>query len=107
MVVRLPDVGLMDVIDDVQAQLESFLETGPHTVVVDMTAVARLSSTTIAVLLWVKRSTAARGVEVRLRHASRSDVDTLERVGLLGALALETQDMRSPHRPGLGSATPR
>lgn len=106
-VVQLPDAGLMHVIDDVQSQLESLLETGPHALVVDMADVGRLSSTTIAVLLWVKRSCSARGVEVRLRHASRGDVDTLERVGLLGDFALETADNRTTPRPALTPPGPR
>ncbi len=89
-VVRLPDAGLTPVIDYVEAQLDSFLETGPHRVVVDMAKVRRLSSTTIAALLWVNRCCSARGIEVRLRCVSRGHVDTLGRIGLLDALALET-----------------
>jgi ABC-type transporter Mla MlaB component len=94
-VVRLPDAGLTPVIDHVQEQLNSFLETGPHRVVVDMAKVKRVSSTTVAALLWLNRCCSARGIEVRLRRASRGHVDTLARIGLLDAFELETPATRT------------
>ena len=97
----------MGVIDDVQEQLNAFLETGPHTVVVDMADVRRLSSTTIAVLLWIRRTCSARGVEVRLRHAFQGDVDTLARSGLLDAFALGTSGPAGTPRPGPRRRGPR
>ena len=102
-VILLRDAGLIRVIDDVQERLESLLETGPRIVVVDMSEVGRLSSTTIAALLWVKRCCAARGVDVRLRELSRGDVGTLERIGLLGAVTRETMSGRTGIRPDLAS----
>ena len=51
-----------------------------------------LSSTGIALLLWVRRRSAARGVRVVLREPSRPSVDLLRRTGLLGALAIEGLD---------------
>lgn len=88
-VVRLRDLGLMHLVDDVQRQTHDLLETGPHCVVVDLAAVDRLSSSTVAALLGVKRCCSTRGMAVRLRNASRPVVDELERTGLLQAVAQE------------------
>lgn len=88
-VVRLRDLGLTRVVDDVQRQTHDLLETGPHCVVIDLAAVDRLSSSTVAALLWVKRCCSTRGIAVRLRNGSRTVVDELERTGLLQAVAQE------------------
>ncbi|GAA2114280.1 hypothetical protein GCM10009843_02630 [Nocardioides bigeumensis] len=76
-------------LDDLQWRLDAVLEQGPHTVVLDMSALTRLSSTCVAALLWVKRRCAARGVAVVLRDPSRDCAAALERIGLLGALPTE------------------
>lgn len=84
-VVSLHDAGLMVVLEDVHDRLETLLESGPRELVVDMSDVAQLSSTTIAALLWINQRCSARGVGVVLRAASRRNLETLRRVGLLGA----------------------
>ena len=91
-VVQLRDTGLAHVLDDVQRRLELVLKEGPRTLVVDMSAVAQVSSTTIAALLWIRRRCSARGIEVLLRRPSRRSLEALERVGLLGVLMVEPTD---------------
>jgi anti-anti-sigma factor len=96
-VVALYDAGLAQTLEDVQSRLDSALEQGPRTLVVDMSAVAQISSTTIAALLWIRRRCSARGISMRLRRPSRHSLDALERVGLLGVLLVEPTD--APTRP--------
>jgi anti-anti-sigma regulatory factor len=82
LVVQLGELGQMHARDDVPRRLDSLLEHGARTVVVDLSRVGQLSSTTIAALLWVMRRCSARGVEVVLREPSRRSVTTLARIGL-------------------------
>ena len=93
---QMHDADLMRVLDDVERGLDSLLDRGPRTLVVDMSGVARLSSTTIAALLWVRRRCAARGVDVVLHEASTRHLAMLRRIGLRDAPA--TQRMA----PGVG-----
>jgi anti-anti-sigma factor len=88
----LTGTSLAHVLDNLERRLAVALEAGPRTLVVDMSAVGRISSTTVAALLWTKRRCSSRGVEVRLRGPSRRCLDALERVGLLGVLAVEPTD---------------
>lgn len=94
-VLLLPDAGLARVLDDLRGPLDTALETGLRSVVVDMSAIGQVSSTTIAALLWIKRRCSARGVQVLLRGPSRRSRDTLRRVGLLALLPLEGVPSRS------------
>jgi anti-anti-sigma regulatory factor len=57
--------------------------------VVDMSRVRQLSSTTVAALLWIRRCSKARRIEVVLRDTSPSIADRLQRAGLLGVLVIE------------------
>jgi anti-anti-sigma regulatory factor len=95
-VLRIPNAGMMDVLGDLDRRLESLLESGPRTLVVDLSAVVRLSSTTIAALLWVGRRCSARGVEVVLSDASRRHVAMLQRIGLRHAPAPASMTMWAP-----------
>ena len=101
-VIKLNDVGSVRVLDDVQWRLDTLLETGARTVVVDMSEVGHLSSRTIAALLWVQRCCAARGVDMMLRQPSRRSVDTLERSGILmRPYTPETVSTAPGPRPGV------
>jgi anti-anti-sigma factor len=91
-VVLLRDGDLGRALVDLRRRLATVLERGPATVVIDVSGVTQLSSTGIAVLLWVKRRCAVRGVRVVLREPSRRSIDLLRRTGLLGALAIEGLD---------------
>ena len=88
-VVPLHDDDWGHALGDLRRRMTAALERGPSTLVIDVSGVTRLSSTGIALLLWVRRRSAARGVRVVLREPSRPNVDLLRRTGLLGALAIE------------------
>jgi anti-anti-sigma factor len=75
-------------LDEVQQQVDVLLERAPRTLVVDLSKALHTSSSTIAALMCVRRRASARGVDVVLRAADRRLVDTLERSGLLDALAM-------------------
>jgi anti-anti-sigma regulatory factor len=91
-VVPLRGSSLPQVLGDLDRRLGEAFEGGPRTLVIDMTGVGRVSSTTIAALLWTKRRCSSRGVEVQLRGPSRRCLDALGRVGLLGVFAVEPTD---------------
>lgn len=95
-VVQLGKPGPMHARDDVRRRLDSLLEQGPRTVVVDFSQVGQLSSSTISALLLVMRRCSARGVKVVWREPSRRSVTTLARIGLgtLGHPAGDIPTMR-------------
>ncbi|HRI97683.1 MAG TPA: STAS domain-containing protein [Nocardioides sp.] len=97
-VLALPDAGLSEMIDDLYGRLELALEHGPRALVVDISAIGRLSSTTIAALLWTRRRCAARGTEMLLRRPSRRSWDRLRRFGLLGVLVVEPDEVPGGHQ---------
>ena len=82
---ELSGSGQGDRIDEVQRRVDVLLEAGPRTLVVDMSHAVQLSSATIAALMWVRRRTSARGVELLLGDADDHVVETLRRSGLFGA----------------------
>ena len=88
-IVRLCDEGRSRRLSDIQQRVDALLERGPGTVVVDMSEVDRVSSTTVAALLLVKRRCSERRVHVVLREPSQRSVNTLWRIGLLDAASLE------------------
>ena len=73
----------MPAFDNVPAMLDAILEAGPRTVVVDMSELGRLSSTTVAALLLIKRRCRLRGTVVFLRSPSSESLAMLQRVGLV------------------------
>ena len=57
--------------------------TRTHRVVVDVSALSRPSSSTVAALLWAKRSCARAGVDFAVRGVRSANRDVLRRCGLL------------------------
>jgi anti-anti-sigma regulatory factor len=94
-VLPLRDAGLMLVLNEVELRLDSLLAGGPRVLVVDLSGVRRLSSTTIAALLWVRRRCSERGVDVLVCGASRRQVDMLRRIGLGGSRTLRPTASRA------------
>jgi anti-anti-sigma factor len=88
-VVPLPESGLADLLERLLPRLDAAMVQAPRVLVLDMSAVDRISSTTIAALLWTRRRCSARGIQMLLRSPSRRCIEDLERVGLLGVLAVE------------------
>lgn len=82
-VVVLADETLAATLEELRSRLSGMLEQGPSRLVLDLSRVSRLSSTTIATLLWTKRTCASRSVEVVVRRPSRGSVRVLHRTGLL------------------------
>lgn len=82
-VVTVSDETLLETLADLRWRLSLWLESGPPVLVVDLSAVRKLSSATIAVLLWVKKRCRARGVQLVVRGPSRGSSDVLRRTGLL------------------------
>jgi anti-anti-sigma regulatory factor len=76
-------------LDEVRKRLPLLLDAPPTSVVVDLSAVPRLSSGVVAALLLMGETCRRRGVPVRLRHVPPGGAATLRRTGLSSALALE------------------
>jgi anti-anti-sigma regulatory factor len=88
-VVVLRDDTLIDGLSQLRRGLDQLLARGQDTLVIDVSGLARLSSTTVARLLWVKRRCLARQVRVVIREPSRATVAMLRRTGLIGAIDVE------------------
>lgn len=101
MVIRLENTGLTHALEDLDRLLDLVLGESPRSLVLDLSAVERVSSTIIAALLWTRRRCASRGVRLALRNPSRHCLDMLTRAGLLGSMRVEPVDGRcggqSPH----------
>lgn len=95
----------MGALDDLEFSLAAALAEAPLTLAIDMSRVSRLSSTTVAALLWIRRCATARGIDVVLRNASASTVDTMQRTGLIGLLAIEAPPVAGSD-PGSGRTMP-
>ncbi|GAA5032121.1 hypothetical protein GCM10023258_30820 [Terrabacter aeriphilus] len=81
--VRLDDETLLRDLRELRGQVARLLMSGHGTVCVDLSGVARLSSATVAVLLWVKRGCLRHGIEVRVTNPSSRNLDVLRRCGML------------------------
>jgi hypothetical protein len=75
--------GVVTTFADVDVQLDRLLEGGAVWLTIDMSGVD-VTSTTVAVLLCVKRRCAARGVVLTLRDPSSSRLGVLKCIGLVG-----------------------
>ena len=82
-IVALHEVGPGSRFEEFEHRLDTALAARPRALVLDMAAVDRVSSTTVAMLLWARRRCAAHGIELELGRPSRRCHDTLERSGLL------------------------
>jgi anti-anti-sigma regulatory factor len=93
-VVNLHDDTLLQDLSDLRRQLAEPLRTGQGEVVIDIGGVARLSSATVAAILWAKRSCATRGVDLSVRNPSGRNLDVLRRCGLAEVLCLRSAASR-------------
>nr|WP_246401876.1 STAS domain-containing protein [Jiangella mangrovi] len=78
----MSDQTLREGIHDLRWRLEEMLADGPSALVVDVSGLTRLSSPTIAALLWAKRRCTARGVRLTLTQPDQAMVGLLHRAGL-------------------------
>lgn len=79
-----PELG-----DDLRRCLPPLLGGGVHTVLVDLSAVDRLSSNAVAALLWVKRTCDARRISVVLSQPSGRLSAAIHRGGLGSVFEIE------------------
>lgn len=94
LVVNLHDDTLLQQLSDLRGQLAELLRTGHGEIVIDIGGVARLSSATVAAILWAKRSCATRGVDLSVRNPSGRNLDVLRRCGLAEVLCLRSSGRR-------------
>jgi anti-anti-sigma factor len=83
---------------DVAARIDAALAVGPRRLALDMSRVGRLSSTDVALLLRVVTECESRGVEVVLRHPSRSCRDVLTSAGMTAFVTVEAARHPRRHR---------
>jgi anti-anti-sigma factor len=81
-VIVLDEQTARDGITAMRERVETHLRGGATSVVVDIAAVPRLSSTLLASLLWTHRACQRRGGRVTLRSPNRSCREMLARTGL-------------------------
>jgi hypothetical protein len=67
-VVTISDETLLETLADLRWRLSVLLEPGPSRLLLDLSEVRRVSSATIAVLLWVKKRCRARSVHLSPGH---------------------------------------
>lgn len=101
-IVTLHEGGPGSRFDEFEHRLDTALAARPRALVLDMVAVDRVSSTTIAMLLWARRRCAAHGIEIELGRPSRRCHDALERAGLLDLVSPTARGDAIPAFPTLG-----
>lgn len=89
--VALEDRLLVQGLSDLRWRLPALLAGGAESLVIDLSGVERLSSSSIATLLWVKRACAARRVRVVLSRPSDRTLEVLTRTGLASVLEIESR----------------
>lgn len=97
-VVALSDSTLIDGLGALRTTVGTHLLEGGSTVVVDISGVRRLSSGTVAALLWAKRHCRSRGGSVIVRGPSSDSLAMLTRSGLGDVFELEVADPQTPGR---------
>lgn len=94
-VVELSDDRLREGLASLRWGIDDILATGESTLVIDIDQVARLSSVSIAVILWAKRCCSARHVRVVIKNPTRRSLETLRNTGLAGVIDVEVGETRS------------
>ena len=88
-VVALDGAALAEGLADLRWRLDELLTAGRQELVVDIAAVAHLSSTTVCALLLARRRCHARGGRLVLRSPSRRSREVLADTGLGPVLGLD------------------
>jgi anti-anti-sigma regulatory factor len=102
-VVALRDDGLLEGIAELRWRLDDLLGGGQSTLVIDVSGVGRISSTTVAAMLWAKRRCRARRVSVVVRDPSRRSLDQIRRTGLMNTFDIESPLLRPTDEAGDGA----
>ena len=91
----LDDAGLLRGVADLRWRLDDLLPHGAQALVVDIHGLTRLSSQTLAALLWAQRRCRLRGGHVRLVGANRRSRELLARTGLTEVFHVLRPDERT------------
>jgi len=84
-VVHLRPGGLADAMADVEGGLERVRTLAAPTLVVDLSAIERVSSTTVTALLWARKRCSPLSVQVMVQNPSPCCREALTRTGLMAA----------------------
>lgn len=87
--VYLRDESLIQDLSTLRRELVGRLRAGQRSVVIDISGIDRLSSPTVAALLWARRSCSARRADVTVRNPSGRSLDVLRRRGLAEVLPVQ------------------
>ena len=87
--VYLRDESLIQDLSTLRRELASRLRGGQRSVVIDISGIDRLSSPTVAALLWARRSCTAHRALVTVRNPSGRSLDVLRRRGLAEVLPVQ------------------
>lgn len=102
LVVSLDDDNLLRGLADLRWHLDGLLAGRDPVLVVDISGLSRLSSATLAGLLWAQRGCRGRGGGVMLRGPNKRCRDMLARTGLIDLFSVDA-DALQPVRVGAGS----
>jgi anti-sigma B factor antagonist len=102
LVVSLDDDNLLRGLSDLRWHLDELLAGRAPVLVVDISGLSRLSSATLAALLWAQRGCRSRGGGVLLRGPNRRCRDVLARTGLIDLFSVDADDLQ-PMRAGAGT----
>jgi anti-anti-sigma factor len=88
----LADATLLRGLSELRWHLDDLLADRSPVLVVDISGLSRLSSATLAALLWAQRGCRGRGGRVVLRGPTKRCRDVLVRTGLVDLFAVEDAD---------------
>jgi anti-anti-sigma factor len=87
--VVLDDALLATGLIELRSGVREMLQSGSHTLVVDISGLDRMSSSTVAALFWAQRRCRVAGGSVRLRGVTRRSQRRLRRTGLWRVFEIE------------------
>lgn len=98
-VVTLSEASLAEGTAELRWELRDLVLSGVRRIIVDVAAIDRLPSTTLAALLSAHRACRARGGGVVIRNPNRAALDLLRHTGLHRVFAVERSTTATEDRP--------
>jgi len=89
-VVTLADDSLLHGLTEIKTRLADMMRSGGADLVLDLSRLDRLSSATLAAMLWARRTCYARGGRVVVRNPNRRCREVLTRTGVAGLFVIRT-----------------
>lgn len=90
-VVALSDDSLLHGLTEIRTRLAGMAYSGGADLVLDLSRLDRLSSATLAAMLWARRTCYARGGRVVVRHPNRRCREVLTRTGVAGLFVIRPE----------------